>query len=111
STNHTPWAALTDRRVLATRAWASTVVDYDRDTARVVQMATGLRFRTARTLSAAFGSARVPMPVVIRAYSRIHDELVSAVAAEPADFVYGGTTGALAAGGETAAGARGAVGL
>jgi len=102
STNHTPWAALTDRRVLATRAWASTVVDYDRDTARVVQMVTGLRLRTARTLSAAFGSARVPMPVVIRAYSRIHDELVSAVAAEPADFVYGGTTGALAAVAESA---------
>jgi glycosyltransferase involved in cell wall biosynthesis len=103
STNHTPWAAATDRKVLATRAWASTVVDYDRDTARVVQITTGLRLRTARTLSNAFGSARVPMPVAIRAYSRIHDELVRAVAAEPADFVYGGTTGALAAVAESAA--------
>jgi glycosyltransferase involved in cell wall biosynthesis len=103
STNHTPWAAITDRKVLATRAWASTVVDYDRDTARVRQVVTGVRFRGARTFSATVGSDRVPMPVAIRAYSRVHDELVRAVSAEPADFVYGGTTGALAAVAEGAA--------
>jgi glycosyltransferase involved in cell wall biosynthesis len=103
STNHTPWAAVADRKVLATRAWGSTVVDYDRDTARLTQVATGVRFRMAKALSSAMGSSRVPIPVVIRAYSRIHDELVSAVAAEPADFVYGGTTGALAAVAESAA--------
>jgi len=103
STNHTPWAAVTDRKVLATRAWASTVVDYDRDTARATQLATGLRFRTAKVLSSTMGGQRVPMPLVIRAYSRIHDELVRAVTAEPADFVYGGTTGALAAVAEAAA--------
>ena len=102
SANHTPWAAITDRKVLATRAWASTVIDYDRDTARARQVVTGLRFRGARTLSAALGSGRVPMPLAIRAYSRLHDELVSAVSAEPADFVYGGTTGALAAVAEAA---------
>jgi glycosyltransferase involved in cell wall biosynthesis len=103
STNHTPWAAVADRKVLATRAWGSTVVDYDRDTARLTQVATGVRFRMAKALSSAMGSSRVPIPVVIRAYSRIHDELVRAVAAEPADFVYGGTTGALAAVAESAA--------
>ena len=103
STNHTPWAAVADRKVLATRAWGSTVVDYDRDTARLTQVATGVRFRMAKALSSTMGSSRVPMPLVIRAYSRIHDELVRAVAAEPADFVYGGTTGALAAVAESAA--------
>jgi glycosyltransferase involved in cell wall biosynthesis len=103
STNHTPWAALTDRKVLATRAWASTVIDYDRNTARTTQLVSGVRFRAARAVSARFGGARVPMPLVIRAYSRIHDELVRAVSAEPADFVYGGTTGALAAVAESAA--------
>src|SRR5215470_10586415 len=103
STNHTPWAAITDRKVLATRAWASTVIDYDRSTARARQVVTGVRFRGARTLSATLGTRRVPMPLAIRAYSRIHDELVSAVSAEPADFVYGGTTGALAAVAESAA--------
>ena len=103
STNHTQWAAAADRQVLATRTWASTVVDYDRDTAPVVQAGTGVRFRAAKALSAALGSARVPMKVAIRAYSRIHDELVRAVTDGPADFVYGGTTGALAAVAESAA--------
>ena len=102
STNHTPWAAVTDRKVLATRAWASTVVDYGRDTARAMQVATGVRLHAARVASATVGADRVSMPVAIRAYSRIHDELVEAVAAEPADFVYGGTTGALAAVAESA---------
>jgi glycosyltransferase involved in cell wall biosynthesis len=103
STNHTAWAAYTDRKVLATRAWASTVIDYDHTTARARQVVTGIRFRSARTLSATLGGGRVPMPLAIRAYSRIHDELVRAVSAEPADFVYGGTTGALAAVAESAA--------
>src|SRR6185369_13704231 len=102
STNHTPWAAATDRSVLATRGWASTVVDYDRGTARATQVVTGARFRTARAVSAALGPMRVPMPMAVRAYSRIHDELVRTVASEPADFVYGGTTGALAAVAESA---------
>src|SRR5215510_5457014 len=52
STNHTPWAAVADRKVLATRAWASTVVDYDRDTARATQVATGVRLHAARVASA-----------------------------------------------------------
>jgi glycosyltransferase involved in cell wall biosynthesis len=102
STNHTAWATVTDRKVLATRAWGSTVVDYDRETARSTQVATGVRLHAARAASATVGADRVPMPVAIRAYSRIHDELVEAVAAEPADFVYGGTTGALAAVAESA---------
>ena len=41
-------------------------------------------------------------PLFVRAYSRVHDELVASVAAEPADLVYGGTTGALAAVAEAA---------
>jgi glycosyltransferase involved in cell wall biosynthesis len=102
SANHTPWATAADRQVLATRGWAHTVVDYDRDTARATQVATGVRFRTARAASATLGPDRAPMPVVIRAYSRIHDELVRAVADEPTDFLYGGTTGALAAVAESA---------
>jgi glycosyltransferase involved in cell wall biosynthesis len=106
STNHTPWAAVADRKVLATRAWASTVIDYDRDTAKATQVTTGVRFRAARAISGTLGSGRVPMPLAIRAYSRIHDELVRAVSSEPADFVYGGTTGALAAVAESAAALR-----
>jgi glycosyltransferase involved in cell wall biosynthesis len=35
--------------------------------------------------------------VVARAFGRVHAELVEAIAAEPSDLIYGGTTGALAA--------------
>ncbi len=103
SVNHTPWATAADRRVAAVRAWEWTVVDYDRSTARVLQLMTGVRFHAARAVSAAVGPARAPMSVVTRAYSRAHDEIVRAVVSQPADFVYGGTTGALAAVAESAA--------
>ena len=103
SANHTPWATAADRLVSSSRRWEWTVVDYARETARAVQMATGARFRAAQALSAGVGAARVPLPIAIRAYSRAHDELVGAVVAQPADFVYGGTTGALAAVAESAA--------
>jgi glycosyltransferase involved in cell wall biosynthesis len=102
STNHTPWAAAADRTVTATRAWAWTAVDYERATARARQVTTGARFRAAQALATMAGPSRVPMPVAIRAYSRMHDEIVRAVTAWPADFVYGGTTGALAAVAESA---------
>jgi hypothetical protein len=73
------------------------VVDYDRMSARRKQLSSGVRFRGAQAAALAAGSARVPLAIAIRGYSRMHDELVSAIASEPADFVYGGTTGALAA--------------
>jgi hypothetical protein len=50
-----------------------------------------------QTLATTIGSSSAPMGVAIRAYSRAHDELVAAATAEPADLVYGGSTGALAA--------------
>ncbi len=103
SVNHTPWATAADRLVASSRRWEWTVVDYDRSTARVLQFMTGARFRAARAVSAAVGPDRVPMSVVTRAYSRAHDEIVRAVVSRPADFVYGGTTGALAAVAEAAA--------
>jgi len=103
SVNHTPWASAADRAVAATRAWAWTLVDYDRSTARALRLMTGARFHAARAVSAAVGPDRVPMSVVRRAYSRAHDEIVRAVVSQPADFVYGGTTGALAAVAESAA--------
>jgi glycosyltransferase involved in cell wall biosynthesis len=97
STNHTAWATDTDRLVASSRRWAWTVVDYDRATARARQLATGARFRAAGALASGVGAARVPLAIAIRAYSRAHDELVRAIASQPADLVYGGTTGALAA--------------
>jgi glycosyltransferase involved in cell wall biosynthesis len=97
STNHTAWATRTDRLVASSRAWAWTVIDYDRATARAQQLSTGARFRAAGVLASGMGAARVPLAIAVRAYSRAHDELVRAIASQPADLVYGGTTGALAA--------------
>src|SRR5882762_2241671 len=88
STNHTAWATETDRRVASSRGWAWTVIDYDRTTARARQLATGARFRAAGALAAGLGVARLPLAIAVRAYSRAHDELVHAIASQPADFVY-----------------------
>jgi hypothetical protein len=97
STRHVGWAWETDVCVRNRRPWAWNVVDYDRVSARRKQLSSGVRFRAAQAAALAAGPARVPLAVAIRGYSRMHDELVSAIASEPADFVYGGTTGALAA--------------
>jgi Glycosyl transferases group 1 len=103
STRHVGWAWAADQCVKKRRAWTWQVVDYDRASARGKQLTSGVRFRGAKAAALATGAARVPLAVGIRGYSRVHDELVSAIASEPADFVYGGTTGALAA---VAAGAQ-----
>ncbi len=103
SANHTKWAAAADREVANARGWRWTVVDYSRDTAAARRLATGVRFKAAQSVSARIGAERVPVGIAVRAYSRVHDELARAAAAEPTDLVYGGTTGALAAAADAAA--------
>src|SRR5262249_12634244 len=103
SANHTPWAQAADRDAARSRTWGWTVVDYARETAGAARITTGARFKAAGALASGVGVERVPMSVATRAFSRAHDELVRAVASEPADFVYGGTTGALGAVAEGAA--------
>jgi len=103
STRHVHWAWQADVCVRNRRSWAWQVIDYDRVSARRTQVSSGVRFRGAQAAALVAGAARVPLAIAIRGYSRMHDELVSAIASEPADFVYGGTTGALAA---VASGAR-----
>ena len=102
STSHTPWAAEADQVLRASRRWRWDVVDYTRKTGRMRQIITGARLRVAHVLTRGLGSARVPPALFVRAYSRVHDELVPAIAAEPCDVVYGGTNGALAATAEAA---------
>jgi len=98
SVAHTPWATAADTALRATRRWSRNwdVVDYSRATARGRQIFTGARMKPAHLLTQKLGSSRAPAAVFVRAYSRAHDELVRAVAAKPADLVYGGTSGALA---------------
>ena len=97
STRHVSWAWLTDQHVKTRRPWSWQVVDYHRESARRRQVTSGLRFRGAQAAARVAGATQVPLSVGIRGYSRMHDELVTAIASEPCDFVYGGTTGALAA--------------
>jgi len=97
STRHVHWAWAADQCLMKHRQWEWRVIDYDRTSARGAQLTTGVRFRGAQAVALAAGAARVPLSIGIRGYSRMHDELVSAIVSEPTDFVYGGTTGALAA--------------
>jgi hypothetical protein len=103
SVNHTPWAADADAVVKSTRHWTWSVVDYDAVSGAALRRKTGARFRMMQTIAAAVGPSRVPIGVAIRAYSRAHDEIVREATAEAADFIYGGSTGALAAVAESAA--------
>lgn len=97
STRHVPWAWAADQETMRTRSWTWHVVDYDRTSARGARVRSGARFRAAQAVATTLGATRVPLSIARRAYSRMHDELVQAICAAPADFVYGGTTGALAA--------------
>ena len=106
SAKHTPWAGEADRELRQRRAWRWTLVDYDRESAPGTYLRTGIRRRAAQRSVEAIGPLRAPLPLAARAFSRVHAELRRAILAEPADFIYGGTTGALAAIAEAAGRAR-----
>ena len=98
STDTTSWATAADAAVRQTRRWDSdSVVDYGAATGRALRLKSGLRFKAMQTIAGVIGPSRVPASVAIRAYARVHDELVSAIVSQRPDFIYGGTTGALAA--------------
>jgi len=102
SVSHTAWSTATDAVLKRSRTWASSVIDYSVTTARPLQLRSGARMRTMQAVASAVGPTRAPMGVVVRAFSRVHDELVRAAVAAPADLIYGGSTGALAAVAEAA---------
>ena len=101
ATLHEPWAVATDEDVRSRRAWRVATVDYRRENRRTY-LRSGIRHRAARAFAGAIGPSMAPFPVIARAFGRVHDELVGAACAETADFIYGGTTGALAAVAEAA---------
>ena len=96
ATRHEPWATDTDRDVAARRSWKAETITYRRGDG-VTYWWSGARYRAARVAAEAIGPARAPLAVVSRAFGRVHSELVRAIAADPGDLIYGGTTGALAA--------------
>jgi hypothetical protein len=96
ATCHEPWATETDVDVRSRRSYPVTVVDYRRDGGRSTYWRSGIRYHSARLAAKAVG-ASAPFAIVARASGRVHPELVRAATAEPFDFIYGGTTGALSA--------------
>jgi hypothetical protein len=97
ATRHEPWATDADVDVRARRSWPVQVVDYRRNEGAATYWATGVEHRAARAAIGIVGPGRAPMPIVARAFARVHSSMVRAIAAVPADLIYGGTTGALAA--------------
>lgn len=102
STRSTGWATSADEEIAAARGWQWRVVNYDRAEAPATWLRTGARHKAARAFAALIGS--VPQAVATTAFARVHHELVDAILEEPADLIYGGTTGAIGAVAE--AGAR-----
>jgi len=97
ATCHEPWAVETDRDLRSRRAWPVEVIDYRRGESGSTYWRTGVRYRVAREAAGLRGPARTPLGVVARAFGRVHSEIVRAATSAPCDFLYGGTTGALAA--------------
>jgi hypothetical protein len=96
ATCHEPWAAAADVDVASRRAWKAEVIDYRRGRGATYWWS-GMRYRAARAVAGRIGPSRLPLSLVARAFGRVHTELVRAIAEDPGDLVYGGTTGALAA--------------
>jgi glycosyl transferase family 4 len=103
STRHMGWAAQADADMKTRRPWRWRVVDYARETAPVMYAMSGIRRRLACAAVRRLGSASVSFSIAIRAYARVHPELVRAAVEERVDLFYGGTTGALAAAAEASA--------
>jgi hypothetical protein len=95
STRTTDWATATDREIAATRGWSWRVVNYGRGEAMATWLRSGARYKAARAFASLVTS--VPQSVATAAFARVHRELVDAILEEPADLIYGGTTGAIAA--------------
>ena len=95
STRTGGWATEADAMIGGSRGWQWHVVNYGRAEAPATWFRTGSRHRAARALANLVKS--VPRRIAVAAYGRLHRELVDAILEEPADFVYGGTTGAIAA--------------
>jgi hypothetical protein len=103
STRTAGWTTASDEAIAASRPWAWRVVNYDRTEAPATWLRSGVRYKAARAFANVLSA--VPQTVATAAFARVHRELVDAILEEPADFIYGGTTGALAATAE--AGRRG----
>jgi hypothetical protein len=98
STRTAGWTTASDEEITASRGWQGRVVNYDRGEAPATWLRSGARHKAARAFANLMTS--VPPSVATAAFARVHRELVDAILEEPADLIYGGTTGAIAAAAE-----------
>lgn len=89
------WPTAADAVIGASRGWQWRVVNYDRVEAPGTWFRSGSRHKAARALASFVNP--VPRPIAAAAFGRVHSELVKAILEQPADLIYGGTTGAVAA--------------
>jgi glycosyltransferase involved in cell wall biosynthesis len=88
------WATIADARVLATRKWSYTFVDWRRETAPWLFWKTRLRHRAALALQPAPLVWRICLPAAL---SRVTPELTRAALRTPADLYIAHNLGALPA--------------
>jgi hypothetical protein len=97
------WAAETDRDVRSRRSWPLTLIDYRRrGESPATYWSSGVQYRVSQAIATVVGAEHVPLAIAARAYGRVHAQLVQAAMRVPADLIYGGTAGALAATAEAA---------
>jgi hypothetical protein len=96
SADYLPWAHDADAVLRQTRHWAWNPFDYDKRRKPVRYYQTGLRSRFARAVAKAVSPEKLGLGWAARAFCRSHPELLKLVLAEPADLIYGGTSGGLA---------------
>jgi glycosyltransferase involved in cell wall biosynthesis len=95
STRTSGWASEADAAIGASGRWQWQTVNYDRTASLAAWLVSGSRHKAARVIANAVPA--VPRSLVAAAFGRVHRELVNAIIAEPADLIYGGTAGAIAA--------------
>jgi hypothetical protein len=109
STRTSGWATDADSALRASRRWQWQTVNYDRSTAPGAWFLSGSRHKAARALANVLASGSPSL--VATAFGRVHRELVNAILAEPADLIFGGTAGAIAAVAEAARQSKTAFGI
>ena len=93
STTTGGWMSRADTELRRRARWRSTVVDYGRPSALPTWLWSGVRFKALSHVARSTGGRVLPRA----AFGRVHAELVRAIEEEPVDFLYGGTSGAIAA--------------
>ena len=93
---HMDWCVQAGARLRAARAFRCDIVDWHAQTGRSIYRRSRWRHKALRLLAAGVGPGRLGLSTLARVACRVGSELLSQATAQPADFIYGGTSGGLA---------------